>query len=61
MRKCHICGQPLPELPAYMEDPAIRFRCRNCVEATSGPPLSLEFYTEALSAGPGKKAQVGRD
>lgn len=61
MIHCHSCGQPLPELPAYLSDPSIRFRCRFCVEATTEPPVSLEFYTEALTAGPGKKVYIGRD
>lgn len=61
MIHCTECHAPMPELPRYLEDPAIRFRCHNCVEATVEPPVSLAYYTDALTAGPGKKAYVGRD
>lgn len=57
MTHCHICGQPLPELPAYLDGMRVRIRCRLCVEATA-ERVDVETVLEALM--PQKRAATAK-
>lgn len=57
MRKCHICGQPLDELPDYLDHIPVRIRCRLCVEATA-ERVDVGTVLEALM--PRKRAATAK-
>lgn len=57
MTHCHICGQPLDELPCYMDQIPVRIRCRLCVEATA-ERVDVGTVLEALM--PQKRAATAK-